>query len=56
MALHKLVGDIFAAVAFTIGAALGGYGLTAMTGGGIAMAGALGLRWMDRPRPFAQAA
>lgn len=52
MALQKLVGDSFAAAAFTIGTSLGGYVLTAFIGAGIAMAGALGLWLVDRRAPF----
>lgn len=51
MAVQKLVGDILAAAAFAIGTAIGSYGLTAAIGGGIAMAGALGLWLADRRRP-----
>ena len=50
LALQKLVGDMMAALAFTIGAVFGGYALTAAIGGGIAMAGALALWLIDRPR------
>lgn len=56
MALQKLVGDIFAAVAFSIGTALGGYGLVAMIGGAVALIGALSLWWLDHRRPFQIAA
>lgn len=56
MALQKLVGDTFAALAFTIGTALGGYGLVALIGGGVALTGAFGLLWLDQRRPFAVAA
>lgn len=56
MALQKLVADIFAALAFAIGTALGGYGLVAMIGGAIALIGAVSLWWLDQRRPFAVAA
>jgi MFS transporter, SET family, sugar efflux transporter len=51
MALQKLVGDILAALAFTIGTSLGGYGLTALMGGAIALTGATCLWLMDHYRP-----
>ena len=51
MALQKLVGDILAALAFTIGTSLGGYGLTALMGGAIALTGAAGLWLLDHYRP-----
>lgn len=51
MALQKLVGDILAALAFTIGTGLGGYGLTALLGGAIALTGATGLWLLDHYRP-----
>jgi MFS transporter, SET family, sugar efflux transporter len=51
MALQKLVGDILAALAFTVGTYLGGYGLTALMGGAIALTGAAGLWLLDRYRP-----
>jgi len=50
MALQKLVGDILAATAFTLGTYLGGYGLTAALGGAIALTGAFGLWFLDRQR------
>lgn len=55
MALQKLVGDIFAALAFTIGTAFGGYWLVVLIGGGFALIGALALWWLDYRRPFAMA-
>ncbi len=54
IALQKLVGDVFAAIAFTIGTALGGYALVALIGGGVALTGAVALWWLDARRPFAQ--
>jgi len=51
MALQKLVGDVFAATAFLIGTATGGYALTALIGGVVAMTGAVGLWLVDRHRP-----
>ena len=53
MALQKLVGDIFAALAFTIGTAYGGYWLVVLIGGGFALTGAFALWWLDYRRPFA---
>lgn len=50
MALQKLVGDILAAAAFTLGTYLGGYGLTAALGGAVALTGAVGLWLLDRQR------
>lgn len=50
LALQKLVSDMLAALAFTLGTAFGGYGLTAALGGGIAMAGVTALWLLDRPR------
>lgn len=55
MALQKLVGDILAATAFTIGTALGGYELTAALGGAVALTGAFCLWLLDRKRPDAVA-
>ena len=54
MALQKLVGDVLAALAFLLGTSLGGYGLTAALGGGIALTGALCLWLMDRKASSAQ--
>lgn len=51
MALQKLVGDILAALAFTVGTYLGGYGLTALMGAAIALTGAAGLWLLDHYRP-----
>lgn len=56
MALQKLVGDVFAALAFTLGTAFGGYWLVALIGGSIALAGAAGLWLLDQKRPVAQPA
>lgn len=50
LALQKLASDMMAALAFTIGAAFGGFGVTAAIGGAIAMAGAIALWLLDRPR------
>jgi SET family sugar efflux transporter-like MFS transporter len=55
MALQKLVGDVMAALAFTVGTSLGGYGLTAALGGTIALTGAVSLWLMDRRQPNALA-
>lgn len=56
MALQKLVGDVFAAAAFTIGTALGGYWLVAAMGSAMAVTGAAMLWWLDARRPFAVSA
>lgn len=56
MALQKLVGDICAAAAFALGTAFGTYGTVSIIGASLAMAGALGLWWLDHRRPFAVAA
>lgn len=50
LALQKLVADVIAALAFSAGLAIGGYALTAGLGGGIAIAGGLGLWLADRAR------
>lgn len=50
LALQKLVADVMAALAFSAGAAIGGYALTAAFGGTIAIAGGLGLWLADRAR------
>jgi MFS transporter, SET family, sugar efflux transporter len=50
LALQKLVADMMAALAFSAGVAIGGYALTAGLGGGIAIAGGLGLWLADRAR------
>jgi len=50
LALLRLVGDVLAALAFVVGTALGGYGLTAVIGAGIGVAGATGLLLADRGR------
>ncbi|PJF09581.1 hypothetical protein [Pseudorhodobacter sp. MZDSW-24AT] len=50
LALQKLVADVMAALAFSAGVAIGGYALTAVLGGGIAVLGALGLWLADRGR------
>ncbi len=51
LALQKLVGDAFAALAFTIGTAFGSYGDTALLGGLIAIGGSVGLWLLDRMAP-----
>ncbi|MFN7225152.1 MAG: hypothetical protein ACK4MS_14140, partial [Paracoccaceae bacterium] len=50
MALQKLVADVMAALAFSAGVAIGGYALTAILGGMIAVVGAVGLWLADRAR------
>lgn len=50
LAVQRLVGEVMAALAFVIGTAFGGYGLTAMVGAGIAVAGAGALLIADRQR------
>lgn len=50
LALQKLVADVMAALSFSAGVAIGGYALTAVLGGGIAILGALGLWLADRGR------
>lgn len=55
LALQKLVGDVLAALAFAIGTAVAGYELVAVMGSAIAMAGAVGLWWLDRRHPFVAA-
>ena len=50
LALQKLIADMLAALAFVLGAAFGGYTLMAAIGAGIAMAGAIALWLLDRPR------
>ncbi|MFN4155104.1 MAG: hypothetical protein ACK4HF_10640 [Paracoccaceae bacterium] len=50
LALQKLVADVIAALAFSAGLAIGGYALTAVLGGSIAILGALGLWLADRGR------
>ncbi len=48
MALQRLIGDILAAACFWAGTALSGYGLVALIGAIVSVAGALVLLWMDR--------
>lgn len=48
LALQKLVADVFAALAFVIGTAIGGYQTVAWLGAILALGGALGLFWADR--------
>lgn len=50
LALQKLVADVMAALAFSAGVAIGGYALTAVLGGTIAVFGAVGLWLADRRR------
>lgn len=50
LALQKLISDMFAALAFVLGAVLGSYALTAVIGAGLAMTGAIALWLLDRPR------
>ena len=51
MALQRLTGDAICAAVFALGTALGGYGLAAALGAGLAVAGAVALWMMDR-RPL----
>jgi hypothetical protein len=58
IALQQFLGDIFAAAAFAAGVALSGYGAAAAIGAAFAIAGGMGLLWLDRggkPRIGAQA-
>jgi hypothetical protein len=48
MALQKLIGDAVCAAVFALGTGLGGYGLAAALGAGLAVAGAASLWAMDR--------
>lgn len=50
MALQRLAGDLLSAASFGIGAALGGYTLAALIGGGLALTGAGALWLADRRR------
>jgi predicted MFS family arabinose efflux permease len=50
MALQRLAGDLLSAASFGIGAALGGYTLAALIGGGLALTGAAALWLADRGR------
>ena len=52
LALQKLVADSLAALAFGVGTAVGGYGLTALIGAGVALTGAFGLWLVDSRAPF----
>jgi predicted MFS family arabinose efflux permease len=48
MAVQRLVGDVLAALCFALGTAVGGYGLVAALGAGVALIGAVTLWAADR--------
>jgi SET family sugar efflux transporter-like MFS transporter len=48
MALQKLAGDLISASVFAAGTLIGGYSTAALIGGAVAMAGGIGLIWLDR--------